>query len=95
MLLEFEGVREAAVFAVPDDKFAEAPCACVYAPEGLVSEQLFEHCSRRLAGFKLPRYIVPMDGPLPRLANEKVDRRRLKAEYGDPSRLPAKLGTVR
>ena len=92
VLLELDDVIEAAVFAVSDDKFAEVPCACVYAREGISPQQIFEHCGRRLAGFKLPRYIVPLAAPLPRLANEKVDRRRLKADYGDVARLPEKLG---
>lgn len=93
VILDLPGVREAAVFAVPDDRFAEAPCACVHAEDGVTPEQIFDHCRQRLAGFKLPRYIIPLDGPLPRLANEKVDRRRLKADYADASRLPEKLGT--
>ena len=93
VLLEIEGVEEAAVFSVSDPKFSEVPCACIYAPAALDPQAIFEHCRRRLAGFKLPRYILPRPTPLPRLASEKIDRRLLKADIGDPSRLGPKLGT--
>lgn len=85
------GVVEAAVFAVPDSKFAEAPCACVYADRRLEPQEVYSHCASRLAGFKLPRYILLLDQPLPRLANEKVDRRALKAAYADPATLPPRI----
>lgn len=95
VLAAHDAVAEAAVFAVADDKYAEVPCACVY-PRGPVDPQaLFDHCAARLAGYKLPRYVVMLDAPLPRLATEKVDRRRLKALYADPSARPAKLAARR
>lgn len=92
VLLDHGAVAEAAVFAVPDDKFTEVPCACVYLREEADPDQLFSHCSSRLAGFKLPRYIIRLEAPLPRLANEKVDRRRLKSDHADPAKLPERLG---
>lgn len=92
VLLDHGAVAEVAVFAVPDEKFTEVPCACVFLREAVGTEQLFSHCAGRLAGFKLPRYIIPLAAPLPRLANEKVDRRQLKRRFGDPASLPERVG---
>lgn len=83
VLMEYDGVLEAAAFAVADPRFGEAVCACVHGSPSLSQEEIFRHCSTRLAGFKLPRYLVLLDRPVPRLASEKVDRRRLKQDYAD------------
>lgn len=91
VLLQIDGIDEAAVFAVADDKFAEVPCACVYGPASGTAQDIFDHCCGKLAGFKLPRYIVSLDGPLPRLANEKIDRRELKRRFGTPAQLPPRI----
>lgn len=91
VLVQLDGVRECAVFSVVDEKFAEVPCACVVAQDGLTPEAIYAHCAGRLAGFKLPRYIIRLDAPLPRLANEKVDRRELKRRYADRANRPAML----
>lgn len=92
VLMRLDGVVECAVFAVADDAFAEAPCACVVSDTGLSASDVYAHCRELLAGYKLPRYVVSLDTPLPRLANEKIDRRALKQRYADPANLPPKLG---
>lgn len=79
------GVIEVAAFAIPDEKFSEVPCVCVRAEAGVTHTTIVDYCSSRMAGFKLPRKIVMIEEPLPRLANEKIDRRALKAIYGDGS----------
>ena len=94
VICTLEGVVEAAVFAVPDSKFAEAPCACVYADRAITPEEVYAHCASRLAGFKLPRYVLAFDKPLPRLANEKIDRRALKTACAAPSALPPRIEAV-
>jgi len=95
VLSSLPGVVECAVFAVPDETFGETACACVRLQGGVTAESVYQHCAARLAAFKLPRYVIVMDTPLPRLANEKIDRRKLKAEYAEPSRRPAKIGASR
>lgn len=82
VLLTHPSVTEAAVFGIKDPKFTETPCACVYLSEPASPKDLIDHCATRLAGFKLPRHIIMLEGPLPRLANEKVDRVRIKSLYG-------------
>lgn len=82
VLLSHPAILEAAVFGIADEKFSEAPCACIHAAGDLSPEEVTDYCAERLAGFKRPRRIVMLDGPLPRLANEKIDRKRLKSYYG-------------
>ena len=85
------GVLEVAVFAAPDEKFGETPVAVLYSASPVTPEAIFAHCRENLAGFKLPRYIVPLSEPLPRLSSGKINKRQLAADYADaPSRF-AKL----
>jgi fatty-acyl-CoA synthase len=79
----FEGVIECAVFSVPDRKFGEAAAACVYADPAIDPQSLFAHCRQHLADFKLPRYIIPFEKPLPRLSNGKMNKLCLRQYYSD------------
>ena len=89
VIAQIDGVVEVAVFSVPDDKFGETPGACVHAAAHVTPEQVFAHCKTQLAGFKLPRYIVPHEEPLPRMASGKIAKRALADEFRDaPSRYP-------
>ena len=91
VLVRHEAVIEAAVFAVKNDRFAEAPCACIYTAGEVSAQEILDFCAERLAGFKLPRLIARLDEPLPRLANEKIDRRALKTRFDDATKFPPKL----
>lgn len=82
------GVLEVGVFAIADGKFGEVPAACIRHDGSLAQQAVFEHCRTRLAGFKLPRYIILVEEALPRTANGKLDKRGLAARYADaPERL--------
>ncbi|MBB4155548.1 fatty-acyl-CoA synthase [Sphingomonas jinjuensis] len=83
VIAAFDGVVEVSVFSVPDDKFGEVPFACVHAADPIDPQAVFEACRQRLAGFKLPRYVVASRDPLARLTNGKFDKRRMKADYAD------------
>ena len=76
-------VKEAAVFAVPDDKLGEEAGACVVVEEGQdIDEQEFrDMLSSQLAKFKVPRYIWFRSEPLPRNASGKVLKKQLKEHY--------------
>ena len=91
VLTRHESVIEAAVFAIKNDRLAETPCACIYAPGNVSAQEIVDFCAERLADFKLPRFIARLEEPLPRLANEKIDRRTLKARFGDTTKFPPKL----
>ena len=91
VLARHDAVIEAAVFAIKDDRFAETPCACIYTAGEGSTQEILDFCAERLAGFKLPRFIASLDEPLPRLSNEKIDRRTLKARFADSTKFPPKL----
>ena len=95
VLAQHEAVREVAVFGIVDERVAETACACVYLSREVPSQELVDFCASRLANFKLPRFIVKLRDPLPRLSNEKVDRRTLKAMYSDVAALPPRLDPSR
>lgn len=82
-VLEFPGVEEAAVIAAPCDRFQETPMAIAWAPGGLDVAALIDHCNQRLADFKVPRFVVVRDQPLPRLATQKISKPALREEYRD------------
>lgn len=69
-------VAEALVFGVPDPIRSEeiAATVCVRRGAALDPETLTEFLSKRLARWKLPRYIELREETLPRLANDKIDR---------------------
>ena len=67
VLLEQNGVREAAVVGTPDERRGEVPVAYVVTDADVDVERLRERCAQLLASFKTPRAIVRMDS-LPRNA---------------------------
>jgi fatty-acyl-CoA synthase len=78
-----EGVVECAVIAAPDERFGETPAAIITAAEGLDGATVVERCSAVLADYKVPRYVVLRDEPLPRLPNGKISKRDIRDEYAD------------
>jgi fatty-acyl-CoA synthase len=84
------GVTEVAVIAVHDDQWGETPAAIVYSEAGDVDDvAVLEAARRELAVFKVPRYVVHADGPLPRMASGKVAKRQLREAYADLSKTSA------
>jgi long-chain acyl-CoA synthetase len=81
-LLELDGVRDVAVFGIPDDEFGEALAAHIDADPsaGLTEQSIREHVAMRLAGFKVPKVIV-FDDELPREETGKIFKRRLRERY--------------
>ncbi|MCY4360625.1 MAG: class I adenylate-forming enzyme family protein [Gammaproteobacteria bacterium] len=73
-------VNLACVVGVPDTAYGEVGYAFVTPALGQSpdSRALLEHCRARLAGYKLPKHII-IEDELPVLANNKPDKRRLKA----------------
>jgi long-chain acyl-CoA synthetase len=76
------GVRDAAVFGIPDAEYGEALAAHVDAvPDaGLTEERVREHVRSQLAGYKVPKVIV-FDDELPREDSGKLFKRRLRDRY--------------
>jgi long-chain acyl-CoA synthetase len=81
-LLELDGVRDVAVFGIPDEEFGEAIAAHVDAEPsaGLTESSTREHVGSRMAGFKVPKVVV-FDDDLPREETGKIFKRRIRERY--------------
>jgi long-chain acyl-CoA synthetase len=81
-LLALDGVRDCAVFGVPDEEFGEALAAHVELDEGasLAEEAVRAHVRAHLAGYKTPKVVVFEDS-LPREDSGKIFKRRLREPY--------------
>ena len=89
VLLEIPGIDEAAVIAAPDAKFGETPFAIVHATQPVEVADIVTHCASNLSNFKVPRYVVVRDEPLPRLATGKISKPELRRLYPSVGSLPA------
>jgi acyl-CoA synthetase (AMP-forming)/AMP-acid ligase II len=78
ILLAFEGVDEAAVFAVPHDNLGEVVGAAVYGPGEIDLEALQDHAKSHLANFKVPTRIWKAPTALPRGATGKIDKKMIR-----------------
>jgi len=65
-LEEIDGVIESAVLGIPDTKFGEGVGAVVRASDECSVEKILAYCRNRLAGYKVPRYVLLVNEPLPR-----------------------------
>lgn len=76
-------VAEAALIAVPDPKWGEVGRAIVVLKRGaMLSEaDLRAHCRQRLAGYKVPKSVVFVDG-LPKTGAGKIDKPTLIELHG-------------
>lgn len=79
VLAEHDGVREAAVIGVPDEKRGETVKAFVSLKAGaqVTPEELIAHCKERMAAYKYPREVVVID-ELPKTVTGKILRRELR-----------------
>jgi len=82
VLIGMDGVRDCAVFGIPDDEFGERLCAYVEPEKGAVlsAEAVAEYLKERLANFKVPREIRFSDA-LPREATGKIFKRKLRDPF--------------
>jgi len=78
-LIGMDGVRDCAVFGVPDDEFGERLFACIeLEPKAALSPTAVQDFLRtRLANFKVPKDIQFLDA-LPREASGKIFKRKLR-----------------
>jgi len=81
-LQSLQGVRDCAVFGVPDDEFGEALAAHVEVQRGaqLTADDVRDHVRSRLASYKTPR-VVEFSDALPREDSGKIFKRRLREPY--------------
>jgi long-chain acyl-CoA synthetase len=81
-LLELPGVRDSAVFGIPDEEFGESLAAHIELEPGatLTQDEVRDYVHRTLAGYKAPKVIVFTD-ELPREDTGKLFKRTLRAPY--------------
>jgi fatty-acyl-CoA synthase len=75
MLYRHPAVLEAAVTAMPNEKWGETPCAFVTLHEnadGIDEQDIIDFCRDNMANFKAPRRVV--FGPLPKTSTGKVQK---------------------
>jgi long-chain acyl-CoA synthetase len=80
------GVRDCAVFGIPDEEFGEALAAAVQCEPGisLQAEEVRRYLTERIAGYKVPR-VTTFHAELPREESGKIFKRRLRAPYWEKS----------
>jgi long-chain acyl-CoA synthetase len=80
-LVTMPGVRDCAVFGLPDPEFGESLCACIE-PDGAppAADAVRAHLSRSLAKFKIPRRIEFVD-TMPREDSGKIFKRKLRERF--------------
>ncbi len=71
-------VAQAAVVAMPDEKWGEVPCAFVELVDGaaVTEDALLDHARARLAGFQRPKKLVI--GELPKTSTGKIRKNELR-----------------
>ena len=89
VLVTCPGVRDCAVFGVPDEEFGEALIAAIEAEAGAAPQpnQIAAFLEQHLARFKVPKRYIFYDA-LPREASGKIFKRKLRDRYlqSDPVR---------
>jgi fatty-acyl-CoA synthase len=73
-IMDHPAVLEAAVIAVPDERWGEVPAAFVTLQEGAsaTEEEIVEHVRGRLARFKAPKSVT--FGELPKTSTGKIQK---------------------
>jgi acyl-CoA synthetase (AMP-forming)/AMP-acid ligase II len=84
VILDHPAVVEAAVFAIPDDRWGETPMAvCVITDEesGVEEQDIISLCIERLGSYKKPSKVILTTNPLPKSPVGKVQRKALREPY--------------
>ena len=78
VLSQHPAVLECLAYGLPDARLGERLVADIYADPaaGIDADAIKAHCRRHLAIYKVPREVHFRDGPLPRTASGKIERRR-------------------
>ena len=81
-LIGLDGVRDCAVFGVPDDEFGERLVACIELEDGVALEVpvVQAYLRQRLANFKVPKEVLFVPA-MPREASGKIFKRKLRDQY--------------
>lgn len=82
IIMSHPGIREVAVFGIPDEVYGESVCAVVVNKEGykLTQEEIINFCASKLSGYKKPKRVEFID-ELPRNPTGKVTKNILRDPY--------------
>lgn len=82
VLSRHPAIADVAVVGIPNEKYGEAPLACVaLKPEQSLSEdEMIDYCRDKLAGYKIPRQLQIMEA-LPRNPSGKILKKELRAPH--------------
>jgi acyl-CoA synthetase (AMP-forming)/AMP-acid ligase II len=79
VLLACDGVLEAAVVGIADEKWGDRVHAVIAGREGLDAEAVMRHARERLAGYKRPK-AIDIWPELPKSSANKILRRAVRDE---------------
>jgi long-chain acyl-CoA synthetase len=82
VLIQMPGVRDCAVFGIPDEEFGEQICAHVEPIGGMAIDAIAvrSYLGQHLARYKVPK-VVEFSAALPREDSGKIFKRKLRAPY--------------
>jgi len=82
VLLAMPGVKDCAVFGIPDDEHGERVCAYIEPDDGITisSGDVLAYLGRHQASYKMPR-VIEFRKNLPREDSGKIFKRKLRAPY--------------
>jgi long-chain acyl-CoA synthetase len=83
VLIGMPGVKDCAVFGIPDEEFGESLCAYVEpdaADAAPAPQAIRAYLAEHLAKYKLPR-VIEIAATLPREDSGKIFKRKLRAPY--------------
>jgi long-chain acyl-CoA synthetase len=82
LIITHPGVRDCAVFGIPDEEFGEALAAVVEpaSPDAVTPEDIQAFVRDNMAGYKVPR-MVQLDYAMPREDSGKIRKRELRQKY--------------
>ena len=82
VLIDMPGVRDCAIFGIPDEEYGEQLCAYIEPIDGapLDAESVRDYLRERIANYKVPK-LVEFRAELPREDTGKIFKRRLRDPY--------------
>jgi long-chain acyl-CoA synthetase len=82
VLLQMPGVRDCAVFGIPDEEFGESLCAYIEPDQGaaLSADGVRSYARVNMAGYKVPKR-VEFSSSLPREDSGKIFKRKLREPF--------------
>ena len=82
-LYSHDGVLEAAVIGVPDERWGEAVQAVIVPKDGaeISEDAIIAHCRKLIAGYKVPKRVIFQSDPLPKSGPGKILKTELRKPY--------------